>query len=200
MHKNKTLLVLVVVLLLSTILTVPTAASGGDLTRFNMKNESDQPVYLYLTGDDGQFYYFYELAGETKVYTPERGEYSYTMTTCGATTTGEIDLTSYKTDFVVPACGYKNAEEGEGVYTFNAAKEVKLVNATLVNDSKDDFIAIMTGPSNYVFSLDPNQTKDITIPQGMYAYTLHICGAVTKGNVFVTWDKELSITCDGINK
>lgn len=200
MLKNKTLILLVIVLMLTSVFSSTAFAAGGDLVKFNMINESNQPVYLYLTGDAGQFYYFYGLAGETKTYTPERGEYSYTMTTCGATTSGTIDMTKYKTDFVVPVCGDKYSEYGNGNYTFNTADAVKLVAATLVNDSSDDFIAILTGPSNYVFSLDPGKTKDITVPRGTYAYTLYICGGAKRGNVYVDWDSELSFTCSGINK
>ncbi len=200
MIKNKTLILLVLVMVFTTVFSTTAFAAGGDLVKFNMINESNQPVYLYMNGDDGQFYYFFALAGETKAYTPERGEYSYTMTTCGTTTSGTIDVTKYKTDFVVPKCGDKNSKNGNGNYTFNTAEEVKLVSATLSNDSKDDFITIMTGPSNYVFSLDPGKTKDITIPRGMYAYTLYICGGAKRGNVYVDWDYDLSFTCDGINK
>ncbi len=200
MIKNKPLIFLVLVMVFTTVFASTAFAAGGDLVKFNMINESNQPVYLYLTGDAGQFYYFYGLAGETKAYTPERGEYTYTMTTCGATTSGTIDLTKYKTDFVVPTCGDKYSKNGNNNYTFNTAEEVKLVAATLQNDSKDDFIAILTGPSNYVFSLDPAKTKDVTVPRGMYAYTLYICGGAKRGNVYVDWNSTLSFTCDGINK
>ena len=62
MIKNKTLILLVLVMVFTTVFSTTAFAAGGDLVKFNMINESNQPVYLYMNGDDGQFYYFFALS------------------------------------------------------------------------------------------------------------------------------------------
>lgn len=199
MKKNRILIILITILVLVNVAAAP-SLFAEDLVRFTIINESNQSVYIYLDSENGENYYFNSNAGETKIYTPERGMYDYQMTTCGTTTTGTIDVTKHNTNFVVPPCGYKNSAAGNTNYTFNTAEEVKLVAIDLINESSDDFIVSLYGPSHFVFSLDPGKSKAVTIPKGTYSYTLYICGGVKTGFVSAYWGQDFTFTCKGINK
>ena len=101
---------------------------------FTFTNNSDRLASLRLYGN-GQFYYFLLFPGESKYYTPVRGEYDMTYYSCGQYVNKGIDLTK-KSTLVVPPCG-KVAHTGKpptGV--IDGGKIIKLVKVTLENEDR----------------------------------------------------------------
>lgn len=167
-------------------------ASGEKLGRIKIVNESDKPAYLYLWGEN--YYYFSANAGETKVYTPEADEYEYELISCGIKTKGTFTLSSMKR-FVIPECGSKGLRQPNTSRTVDAGRLVKLTRVKLLNETDGYMIVILRGPSEFVFSMQADESMEVTIPKGLYKYTLYACGDTITGNVYADPHKEKEFTC-----
>ena len=147
----------------------------SELVGFTFTNNSDRLASLRLYGN-GQFYYFLLFPGESKYYTPVRGEYDMTFYSCGQYVNREIDLTKIKT-LVVPACG------------------TVAYNNTFENETDNYMKAILQGPATYVFSFAKDQEKTYTISKGEYTYTLYGCGGSFSKTFHATQDKVVTFKC-----
>lgn len=191
-----------IILLIVAISLVLVAAAPFSMTtkRLSISNESKDPVYLYLTGD--QYYYFSVAPGSDAVYTPEAGDYTYKLTACGATKTGTLDLTK-NASIVVPACGshYRTNYDDVPENDIDAGKLVRILRLSIENDEDSNLWLIVTGPSTYVFRFTANETKDMTLAAGDYDYTIYGCGTVAKGILHLDQhDNEYSLTCKKVTK
>jgi hypothetical protein len=199
--KFQIMLVVVALLSITMIGAVPQPAEAGQaaqdvsgmaLGRVTIVNDSDKPAYLYLWGDN--YYYFSAYSGETKTYTPEAGEYDYELISCGIKTKGTLTLSSLKR-FVIPECGSKGLQQPNTSRTIDAGRLLKLTKVKLLNQTDGYMIVILRGPSEFVFSMDDDETMDITIPKGYYEYTMYGCGGTQVGNLYAYPYTEKEFVC-----
>ncbi|TAK12776.1 MAG: hypothetical protein EPO32_07455 [Anaerolineae bacterium] len=166
--------------------------AAAPLARLTIENQSDKPVYLWLTSET-HTYYLETAAGTTQVWTPEKDEYTYRMLACGANLYGEMDLTQVQR-FVVPVCGSKASAEVNDSET-DVARLIKLVRITVENATGARVILALHGPDGYVFSLEKGESKEYTIPRGDYTYTAYGCGTVFLGDLFATAQGKELVKC-----
>ena len=179
---KKTLLILVnLLLLLLVTAAVPlpqsssftTNAEKSDLVALKVDNQSTSNAYLWLDGPS--FYYLVVKPGESKTFTVMRGEYFKDVSYCGARDSSIIDLTKH-TRLVMPVCGANSRQTPSSPHVVNITNTIKIVKVTLKNEAESKVLAILTGPSTYVFSLDKEASKDYTITKGDYEVQYYACG------------------------
>ena len=180
---------LALVLLLS---ATRAAFAQSDLVRFTINNKSDKVFTLRLTGPETLYLVIDPNSAE--VFTPKRGEYTFTMFSCGAYADGELDLTSIKT-MVVPACG-SGGPEKDTDQKIDASDTIKLVKITLENKvTNSAMVVVMTGPGTYVFSLKAGEKANYTIPRGDYTVTYYACSSSATRAFTAKANKTLSLSC-----
>lgn len=150
-----------------------TASENSDLVSLKIDNRSSGTVYLWLKGP--AFYYFAVKPGESKTYTVMRGEYFKDIKYCGATDSSIIDLTKH-TKLVMPVCGANSSQPSSSPHLVNITDTIKIVKVTVKNDADSRVLAILTGPSTYVFLLNKGDSKDYTIAKGDYEVSYFACG------------------------
>ena len=165
----------------------------SDLIRLTINNRNTSPLYLRLKGPS---YYYLTVLDETRTdFTVERGEYDYTLTSCGATTTGTMDLETNKI-LVMPICGGNAGKSSQNPDKVDLSAEHKLVPIVIENDTTGRALLIMTGPSTYVFSLEKDKTyKDYTIVRGDYDLQVYACGRYWTRTWTALKDHKLTISC-----
>jgi hypothetical protein len=174
------LISLVVLILLSAAVPFPKSAAlssmneKSDLVALKIQNESSGYAYVWLDGP--AFYYFAVKPGETQTYTVQRGEYSKEISYCGARESSNIDLSRH-TKLVMPVCGANARQSPTSPHVVDVTNTLKIVKVTLENEADSRVLAILTGPSTYVFSLDKDATKEYTIAKGDYEVQYFACGA-----------------------
>lgn len=185
MDKRKTMRVpilvgLAVVILLTAAIPIPYSASPAavsqksELVSLTIQNESSSYAYVWLDGPT--FYYFAVKPGETMTYTVKRGEYFKDVSYCGATDSSIIDLTRH-TKLVMPVCGANTRQSPSSPHIVDITNTLKIVKVTLTNEADSSVLAILTGPSTYVFLLKKDDSKDYTIAKGDYEVQYFACGA-----------------------
>ncbi len=179
-------------ILVATALPQRIAFAQEDVVRLTIENESDRDIWLKLEGP--AYYYLHVGAGETKSYTPLRGDYDYTLYSCGTFVSGEMILNTHKT-MEVPNCGLKAHLGQDRPDTFDAGSMLNLVNITFENQTGGYITIILEGPSVFVFSFAPGAEEEYTIPMGLYSYFMYGCGSTYTGNVFARFHKVKEFTC-----
>jgi hypothetical protein len=132
--------------------------------------------------------------GETKIYTPVRGEYKMTLFSCGQYTNKELDLSKHKT-MIVPKCGYVAFNGKAPPGKIDAGKIIKLVRVTIENNTDNYMKVILTGPATYVFTFAKDEAKVYTISKGDYDYTMYGCGGTVKGTITAHAHKVIKFKC-----
>jgi hypothetical protein len=145
----------------------------SDLVALKVENDSTSYAYLWLDGP--AFYYLVVKPGETKTFTVKRGEYEKEVSYCGAKDSSTIDLTRH-TKLIMPVCGANTRQLSSSPHVVNITNTIKIVKVTVTNDSESKVLAILTGPSTYVFSLAKEESKDYTIAKGDYEVQYFACG------------------------
>lgn len=145
----------------------------SDLVALKVENDSTSYAYLWLDGP--AFYYLVVKPGETKTFTVKRGEYFKKVSYCGAKDSSTIDLTKH-TKLIMPVCGANTRQLSSSPHVVNITNTIKIVKVTVTNDSESKVLAILTGPSTYVFSLAKEESKDYTIAKGDYEVQYFACG------------------------
>ncbi len=198
LHLNKIVSFLILASMLLAAFVVPqqtVRASEPDLVRFTFSNKSEKLASLRLYGDDGQFYYFLLRPGETKVYTPVRGEYKMSFFSCGQYVNKTLDLTKH-TRLVVPPCGTRAYNDKKAPPDLvDGGEVIKLVRVKLVNDTERYMKVILEGPATYVFTFNKDQTKTYTISKGDYNYTVYGCGGSFTGTFYAHALMEFKFKC-----
>jgi len=194
LNKIVSFLILISLLLAAFALPQQVAVAKSDLVRFTFVNKSDHLASLRLYGND-QFYYFLLRPGETKVYTPVRGEYKMTFFSCGQYINKELDLTKQYT-LVVPSCGtYAFTGKKLPPGKIDGGEIIKLVRVTIENDTDKYMKLILTGPATYVFTFGKDEAKVYTISKGEYDYTMYGCGSTYTGTVTAHAHKTMRFRC-----
>ena len=153
--------------------SLASASEKSDLVALKVENDSTSYAYLWLDGPS--FYYFVVKPGETKTFTVMRGEYFKDISYCGARDSSIIDITK-QTRLIMPVCGANTRQLSSSPHIVNITNTIKIVKVTVTNDSESRVLAILTGPSTYVFSLDKDVSKDYTIAKGDYEVQYFACG------------------------
>lgn len=148
--------------------------TNSDLVALKIQNDSSGYAYLWLQGPT--FYYFAVRPGETMTYTIQRGEYFQDLSYCGATDSSIVDLSKH-TKLVMPVCGANTRQSPASPHVVDVTNTLKIVKVSLKNEADSRVLAILTGPSTYVFSLDRDATSEYTIAKGDYEVQYFACGA-----------------------
>lgn len=164
----------------------------SDLIRLTINNRNTDPMYLRLTGPT---FYYLSVEDETRTsFTIERGEYDYSLTACGATTTGTLDLSSNKI-LVMPICGGNAGASSKDPDKVDLSVEHKLVRVSVENETSGRALVILTGPTTYVFSLDKDKTYTYTVIRGEYDVQYYACSRYATRNWTAQKDHKLIINC-----
>jgi len=170
---------ILILVLMSAAVPLPNSVSlastseKSDLVALKVENDSTSYAYLWLNGPS--FYYLVVKPGETKTFTVMRGEYFKDVSYCGARDSSIIDITK-QTRLIMPVCGANTRQLSSSPHIVNITNTIKIVKVTVTNDSESRVLAILTGPSTYVFSLDKDVSKDYTIAKGDYEVQYFACG------------------------
>jgi len=172
---------LLILVLMSAAVPLPKSVSlastseKSDLIALKVENDSTSYAYLWLDGPE--FYYFVIKPDETKTFTIRRGEYDKEVSYCGAKDSSTIDLTKH-TRLIMPVCGANKRGESSSPHIVNITNTIKIVKVTVKNETGTRVLAILTGPSTYVFSLAKDEYRDYTIAKGDYDVQYYACGKV----------------------
>ena len=199
---NKKMLLTLVNLLLMLLVTaaVPlpqstsfaTNAEKSDLIALKVDNQSTSNAYLWLDGPS--FYYLVVKPGESKTFTVMRGEYFKDVSYCGARDSSIIDLTKH-TRLIMPVCGANSRQTPNSPHVVNITNTIKIVKVTVTNAAESKVLAILTGPSTYVFSLDKDASKDYTIAKGDYEVQYFACGKYGVREFSAFYNSVLKLKC-----
>jgi hypothetical protein len=203
MDNKKTMHMLIVVNLIVLVLitaavplprssSVASSSENSDLVSLKIVNQSSGYVYLWLNGPS--FYYLAVKPGETKTYTVMRGEYFKDVSYCGARDSSIIDLTKY-TKLLMPMCGANTRQSPSSPHVVNITNTIKIVKVTVKNEADSRVLAILTGPSTYVFSLDKEDSKDYTIAKGDYEVEYYACGKYGVREFSAFFNSVLKLKC-----
>jgi hypothetical protein len=199
MMNNKRTILVIFIVLASVLLIAAVPVNQGlnqldksALVRLTIENRTTDYVTLKLDGP--AFYYLYVKPGETRIYTPMRGEYSYVLYSCGVFVNGTLDL-SKQHKIVSPACGTKGGEGTKGQGTTDSSKLIKLVKVYIENKTTGNMIVVLEGPAEFVFFVKQGKTNSYTIPRGEYKSTLYACGKIKYANYYAYAHKEKTFTC-----
>ena len=199
---NKKMLLILVNLLLMLLVTAAaplpqstsfaTNAEKSDLIALKVDNQSTSNAYLWLDGPS--FYYLVVKPGESKTFTVMRGEYFKDVSYCGARDSSIIDLTKH-TRLVMPVCGANSRQTPNSPHVVNITNTIKIVKVTVTNAAESKVLAILTGPSTYVFSLDKDASKDYTIAKGDYEVQYFACGKYGVREFSAFYNSVLKLKC-----
>ena len=137
-----------------------------DLT---ISNPSSRDAWLELSGP--AFYNLRVNAGETKVFTPQRGTYNFTLYSCDSYESGVMNLTGNE-KIEIDTCG---------------------VRLTINNGSDTDVWLRIDGPMYYNFHVKAGESKIFTPKHGVYDYTLNHCGTFVKGELDLTNQQTIEV-------
>ncbi len=189
---------MLVVLFTSAAVPVPNSsnqaisAGKSSLVGFKVVNNSSGYVYLWLNGPT--FYYFAVKPEETKTFTVMRDEYFVDVSYCGARTSSIVDL-SVHTALIMPVCGGRATQAAKSPHVVDVTETIKIVPVTVINEANTKVLAILTGPSTYVFSLQKDEEKDYTIAKGEYNVQYFACGKVGQRTFHANKGSNLKLTC-----
>lgn len=189
------LIALLVCIALAPVYIRPALAAADEKTGpvgLTVENRSSGYVYLWLEGPS--FYYLVVKPGETKIFTVMRGEYFQTVRACGDTASHIVDI-SKQTRMIMPVCGANAKQAGTSPYVVDLSQIIKIVKVTVKNESDTRMLAILTGPSTYVFTLDKGVSKDYTIAKGEYTVQFYACGRYGYKNFVAYQGSSLEISC-----
>lgn len=171
------LIALLIAILVPAGLPAPVQAAAEPaqtLVRFTVVNKSTSELSFRLEGP--QIYTLRVGAESTKTFTLERGEYTYWVQGCGMIVVSDkIDLTTNKR-MVMPVCGGRARQAARAENSIDLSEKMKLVKIEVVNDTGTTALAILTGPSAYVFRQTRNQDKFYTVAKGSYDVVFYACG------------------------
>lgn len=168
------------------------ATESPKLVRLTVINRSDMPMRIQLTGV--AFYSLRVEANSTKIFTPQQGSYAYNIQVCGLYTSGSLDL-SKNQRLLQPKCAGGDVVNMAQKSVVDLTKDIKLVKVNLLNEAGGSVLAILSGPGNYVFSLNRGQEKSYTIGRGDYTVTYYACGVRYTMDFRATANQNLRFKC-----
>lgn len=148
----------------------------SEFVRLTVDNRTSGPMFLRLRGPG--FYNLRVDAESSEVFTVRRGEYESSITVCGVTKSDDLDMSTQK-KLVMPVCGGRAPAAQSAPRKVDLSEQFKIVPATVVNEADTQVLAVLTGAGTYVFLLDRDAERDVTIAKGDYDVTIYACRAVT---------------------
>jgi hypothetical protein len=191
--QTKAILALLVIVLLAAAFPLGSAAGAGLNATLKIENRSAKPVYLWLSGPD--YYYFSVAANTTATYTPFKGIYEMTLYSCSLYAYETLDLTRQNNQIIVPDCGEKDGPGTNQPNTTDSSDLLRLVAVDLVNETGGSIFLILSGPAPYVFVIPADDTKEVTIPKGVYSYRLWACGKYETGSFLAYANSTKKFDC-----
>ncbi len=173
-------------------ISTPAVQARSELVRLTVVNRTESPIFLRLQGP--AFYFLYVNGGESRVFTVKRGEYDSTFTACGVTTSETMDLTRQK-KLIMPVCGGRAHAAQRTSTKVDLSEQIRIVSATIVNEADTQVLAILTGAATYVFLLDREAERDVTIAKGDYDVKIYACRAVTTIEFSSYKNSKLALRC-----
>ena len=164
-----------------------------EVVRLTIINYSDRDIWLKLEGPKS-VYNLHVGPGQTKAYTPLQGEYYYIYYACGTWVKGTLDMRSQKV-FEVPNCGFELVTHPNHPRYLDGGEILKLVNVTFENETGAYALAILNGPSVFVFSFNVGQEREFTIPKGDYRMTVYGCGGHYNTSFFANFFNVKELVC-----
>jgi hypothetical protein len=158
---------------------------------FNVANLSQHTATIKLTGPKT---YTIKVGGHrTQSFSMFNGVYKYSVYACGLTSTGSVDLTTYK-ELNIPVCGGSIAgvqSEHEINLDFT-----NLVHVMVGNDVGRDAVALFSGPGSYAFYVTTGAPREYTMLRGDYEVSFYGCGNGPEKMEFSAYNNaELVLTC-----
>ncbi len=142
---------------------------------FLVKNRTGENVTLWI-GDPIR--YVLNVPGKTEMtFTVNRGVYVYDLSSCGWITGGYLNLT---------------------IHTFIEIAECetqRLVAVNLSNLSGTNLALQLSGPADYIISLDPGQILPVTIARGDYEAILIGCSVPATVGFAAHAGRTIEFTC-----
>lgn len=185
----------IVLVLLGLLIPATASFAATDLSRFEVVNHSDTPITLwmyeatayedpdvdttqYKQVKNGAFYFLRIGAGERTTFTVDRALYSYTMSVCGETRSGAIDLNNYNR-IIVPVCSVFSLTDPEpksGQELADVTEVAELVKFQITNNTDTTAYVSVTGEgATYNLTLGSGATRDLTVDEGSYSYSYWAC-------------------------
>ncbi|HEY5573269.1 MAG TPA: hypothetical protein VIK64_09690 [Anaerolineales bacterium] len=187
MRKARSLQVLIVASLIAIFLltaaapaplAVSTAAvqARSELVRLTVENRTSSPIFMRLQGPS--LYFLRIEADGSEVFTVTRGEYESTITACGVTKTDTLDMSTPKR-VVMPVCGGRAPAAQSAPQKVDLSDIFRIVPVTVINEADTQVLAVLTGAGTYVFLLNKDAERDVTIVKGDYDVKIYACRSVT---------------------
>ena len=148
----------------------------NEFVRLTVDNRTTGPLFMRLQGP--AFYYLRVGAESSEVFTVKRGEYESTITVCGVTKSDDLDMSTQK-KIVMPICGGRAPAAQSAPRKLDLSEQFTIVPAKVVNEADAQVLAVLTGAGTYVFLLNKDAERDVTIVKGDYDVKIYACRAVT---------------------
>jgi hypothetical protein len=163
------------------------------LVRLTIENRTTGYMYMWLSGP--QFYYFVIKPESTSYFTIEPGTYRQTVKACGDTASKSVSIKTH-TRMIMPICGANaNNAVQTGAAVYDLSDLIKIVKVTIVNESKTNLVAILTGPATYVFTVYEDDENVYTIAKGKYQVRYWACGEYATRTWTAYSDAKLKLEC-----
>jgi hypothetical protein len=172
---------------------VHAAPDSAGLTRLTIVNKSDAKVYLKLEGSP--VYSFTVLRHSTAEFTPQKGMYAYTLTACGQTVSGKLDLTIYR-ELTVPACGGQLPDYSNN-HKVDLAAGARPMSLTIENQNTRTVYVSLKGQRSYEFKVAGKSSPAFSLEPGKYTYTVTACGTTVQGKLDMTRVMTMRIAACG---
>ena len=184
----------IITLILISVMLIAASPDKSDLVSLVIENNSKDYVTLSLNGP--QFYYLMVAPFTTTTYTIERGNYAeQVFYSCGDFVDTEIDFNK-KQAIIVPQCGEQAFKTPAALNpAIDAGKLSKLIKVTFENPFNFDLILILSGPSQYVLTIDAGSSEDYTIVKGDYEVTQYGCSVLKVWNYYPFANKVKELSC-----
>lgn len=77
-------------------------------------------------------------------------------------------------------------------------EKANLVRLTVINHSNDDMTLKLVGPKKYTLTIEAEEKRVFTVPQGDYSYTVKACSVTADSTISLTKHKKLVMpVCGG---
>jgi hypothetical protein len=174
----KFLLLLILAAFLFTAAFPAPVSAESSLARLTFENRTDKPIKIWLQGDG--YYYLNVPAEKIEIFTPQKGDYSYTIFACGTYIKGTLDLNGNQ-KIVQPPCGSGPVSGAADGRVIDLGQIGKIVKVTFTNETSGTLMLVLTGPGTYVLTLGKGDKTDYTIQRGDYTIKMYAygCGSVT---------------------
>ena len=194
MKKTRIVGLIIVLILLATV-TISASAADYYYARLTVINDSQHPFSIILYGGPSNLKTITVSPNSQKIDFFIRGSYSFTMTSCGATTTGKMDLSVHQT-LHVPICGGTAGAIGQKDHHIDASDYIRPIRMTIRNKTGEDIGLYLRTPTDHNFlNLKPGEVMKVIVYKAQYVYSYVACGELVAGYVTPSFSLPFDLTC-----